>query len=103
MIHTAKFSLGQVVCHTKQAYRGVIIDIDASFQPSGSYNPIYLKHSFAIANPWYRILVDDSNLITYVSEKFLKLDKSQNPVEHPKLIEYLLPTKEGYQAIYTVN
>ena len=59
-----KYAIGQVVKHSKQNYRGVIIDVDYSFQPQGVHSPLMIKKNISTEHPWYRVLVVNSNHIT---------------------------------------
>ncbi|MDX2346289.1 MAG: heat shock protein HspQ [Legionella sp.] len=90
MNHLAKFNIGDVVLHTQQGYRAVVVDIDPLFQASGRYNPQARQRSFAHQNPWYRLLVDETSQMTYVEEPLLQLD-SQTPkktIKNPLLKRY---------------
>jgi heat shock protein HspQ len=93
---TAKFNIGDLVIHTRQGYRGVIIDIDPVFQASGRYNPQACKRDFSIRNPWYRLLVDNSTQITYVEEPLLQKDPDSRLIENPNVDKYLVQLTEGY-------
>lgn len=95
---TAKFKIGEVVTHTKQGYRAVVIDIDPIFQASGRPNPRAAKEAFAIRNPWYRLLVDDSSQMTYVEECHLKSASNQDEINNPKVHEFLIKAQLGYIA-----
>jgi heat shock protein HspQ len=78
----SKYRIGQVVSHSKQKYSGVIIDVDPSFQPRGVKAPIILKKNIAAEHPWYRILVNNTNHITYVKEPLLDTDEMTYPIFH---------------------
>ncbi len=90
MDQLAKFNIGDVVLHKKQGYRAVIIDIDPLFQASGRYNPQAEKRAFAHQNPWYRLLVDETNQMTYVEEPLLLADPEaeKNPMKNTRIEEY---------------
>ncbi|MCP0915002.1 MULTISPECIES: heat shock protein HspQ [Legionella] len=92
----AKFNIGDVVIHKKQGYRAVIIDADPLFQASGQYNPQADKREFACKAPWYRLLVDESSLSTYVEEDLLLRDDSKQAVNNPNVSVYLITIKDGY-------
>ncbi len=94
----AKFNIGDVVVHTRQGYRAVIIDIDPIFQASGRYNPQAIKREFSHRNPWYRLLVDNSSQITYVEECLLTPDSSQQSVDNPNIDRYLVRCESGYRS-----
>lgn len=69
----AKFNIGAVVLHKTHGYRARIVDIDAFFQASGRPNPQAFKREFAMRNPWYRLAVENSTVVTYVEEPYLEL------------------------------
>lgn len=99
MNRTAKFNIGDYVIHTRQGYRGIVIDVDPLFQASGRYNPQALKRAFAQRNPWYRLLVDGSNQMTYVEEKVLQLDLNTQAIDNPQLGCYLIKRNGQYCRI----
>ena len=103
MKELAKYSLGQMVKHKSLEYRGVIIDVDSRFKYSEA---CYL----AIAGkpdkeqPWYHILVDETNYIIYVPEKNINADPSGEPVEHPEIEQYFSRLENGiYQSKFLFN
>lgn len=99
----SKFRIGQVVIHHKQQYSGVIIDVDPSFQPRGVDAPIVLKKNIAAEHPWYRILVNNTNQITYVKEPLLQADPRTYPIDHPELLDYLREEDGQYKGQYDIN
>ena len=97
MIRVAKFNLGDIVTHVRQAYRAVVVDIDPSFFASGRYNPQANKRGFSHRNPWYRLLVDNSSQITYVEECFLIADDfQQSMIDNPNIERYFVKRGNGY-------
>jgi heat shock protein HspQ len=95
----AKFNIGDVVIHSTQGYRAVIIDVDPIFQASGRLNPQSMKREFAKRNPWYRVLVDDSSYIAYVEEIYLKTDPCRpETINNPNVERYLVQNKAGYRS-----
>lgn len=85
----AKFNIGDLVKHSRQGYRAVIIDIDPLFQASGHYNPQAVMRDFATRQPWYRLLVDGSSQITYVEENLLLADVAGGLIDNPNVTLYL--------------
>lgn len=85
----AKFNIGDIVVHNIQGYRAQIIDIDPLFQASGHYNPAAIRKGMAERKPWYRLLIDDSEQMTYVEECYLELDSQALPIQNPKVAAYL--------------
>lgn len=102
-MNQAKYTIGQVIRHTKQNYRGVIIDVDYSFQPQGTAAPITIKKNIATEHPWYRVLVDNTNHITYVKETLLEVDFEEIPISHPDLYHYLKEKNGRYMSQQLLN
>ncbi len=96
MNRIAKFNIGDIVLHTHQNYRAVVIDVDPIFQASGRYNPQALKRTFSQRNPWYRLLVDGCSLITYVEEPLLTHDDNRCTINNPNINHYLTQQSNGY-------
>lgn len=95
-VKMAKFNIGDQVIHQHQKYRAVIIDIDPLFQASGRYNPQVSKRPFSTKNPWYRLLVDNSNQQTYVEEPLLTKDDSLEEISNPQVGQYLIHQNGKY-------
>jgi heat shock protein HspQ len=94
----AQFNIGDLVIHKSSRYRAIVVDVDPLFQASGHYNPQAPKREFATRNPWYRLLVDDSNQMTYVEECMLVADTSELPINNPQVAVYLTELGGHYQA-----
>ncbi len=92
----AKFNIGEIVIHTHQGYRAVIVDVDPLFQASGRFNPQAFKRSFSIEKLWYRLLVDNSSQVTYVNESLLARDEEQQLIDNPNLEDYLIQRHGRY-------
>lgn len=99
MSRMAKFNIGDLVVHKRQGYRAVVVDVDPIFQASGRYNPQVNKREFAKRNPWYRLLVDGCNQITYVEECLLIFDMNPHAIENPNLKQYLEEREGIYKTI----
>lgn len=98
MSKIAKFNIGDLVVHKKQGYRAVVVDVDPLFQASGRYNPQATKRDFAMRNPWYRLLVDNSNQMTYVEECLLAFDSSNKFIDNPQVDFYLEEHHGAYRS-----
>lgn len=85
----AKFNIGDLVRHSRQGYRAVIIDVDPLFQASGHYNPQASEREFATRYPWYRLLVDGSSQMAYVEECLLLPDEQGGIIDNPNISIYL--------------
>lgn len=84
----AKFSVGQLVHHKRFDYRGVIIDVDAEFHGTEDWYKQVASSKPPKENPWYHVLVDESDLRTYVAERNLEPDDIGGPVKHPDVRLY---------------
>ena len=94
--HSAKFSVGQIVGHRLFAYRGVVADVDATFQLSDDwYEQVALTRP-SKDQPWYHVLVDDSDHVTYVAERNLTLDESSEPIRHPLVEQFFDDFSDGH-------
>lgn len=99
MSRVAKFNIGDLVVHKRQGYRAVVIDVDPLFQASGRYNPQASKREFSQRNPWYRLLVDESNQMTYVEECLLAFDENPHAIDNPQVEQYLENRQGEYHTI----
>ena len=96
--HT-KFSIGQVVRHRVHPFRGVIFDIDPTFDNTEEWwQSIPEEHRPKKDQPFYHLLAENetSYYTAYVSEQNLVSDKSGDPVEHPE-VEVLFGALSGDQ------
>ena len=84
-IRRSKFSVGDVIHHRLFDYRGVIYDIDPGFQASEEWYETVAKSRPPKDEPWYHVLVHDATHTTYVAERNLEADDSDEPVTHPML------------------
>ena len=82
-----KFFVGQIVHHNRFDYRGVIVDVDASFQGTESWYDQVASSRPPKDQPWYRILVDGIDQETYVAERHLEPAPDTTPVSHPELLK----------------
>ena len=80
-----KFFVGQIVSHNRFDYRGVVVDVDASFQGTESWYDQVARSRPPKDQPWYRVLVDGAEHETYVAERHLEVAPDTTPVAHPEL------------------
>jgi len=86
MAVSAQFSVGDLVHHKLFDYRGVVIDVDPHLMLSDEWYDTVARSRPPKDQPWYRVLVHDAILETYVAERNLEPDTSGEPIRHP-LIE----------------
>jgi heat shock protein HspQ len=100
----AKFHIGQLVHHLRFDYRGVIVDVDPIFRGDDEwYDQVALSRP-PKDQPWYHVLVDNAEHMTYVAERHLEPDPSGGPIHHPDLERYLGPFAEGsYRSRQPLN
>ena len=93
--YEARFGIGQVVHHQRFEYRGVIADVDATFQGTDEwYEQVALSRP-PRDQPWYHVLVDQSGTTTYVAERHLELDETGGSIRHPLLESFFESFREG--------
>ncbi len=81
----ASFYVGQIVQHQKFAYRGVVSDVDATYQGTEEWYATVARSRPPRDRPWYHVLVDGADHTTYVAERHLEADPTGQPVHHPLL------------------
>jgi ApaG protein len=79
-----RFKRGQTVHHKTEGFRALITDYDMYFIND---EEIYKKNSNNPAKnkPWYYVLIDQTNAISYVAEEHLEIDEDQERIDHPLL------------------
>jgi len=85
MEHRARFFVGQVVHHRRFGYRGVVYDVDATFQGTDEWYNEVARSRPPRSQPWYHVLVDQGEHTTYVAERHLEHDTRGGPIAHPLL------------------
>jgi len=99
MAINAKFSIGQVVYHQKFDYRGVIVDVDATFQGTDEWYEQVARSRPPKGKPWYHVLVDNAEHMTYVAERHLEASSNSEPVNHPAIKAYFEDFQDGRYRI----
>ena len=95
MDSNCKFSIGDIINHLRFDYRGVICDVDATFQGTEEWYNQMAKSKPPRDQPWYHVLVDQSASMTYVAERNLEADSSSTHIEHPLVDQYFSQFKNG--------
>jgi len=91
----AKFGIGQVVHHLRFDYRGVIVDVDASYQGTEEWYHEVARSRPPRDRPWYHVLVHEAEHTTYVAERHLALEPAPAPIEHPMLGQFFDAFEDG--------
>ncbi len=94
-ITRTQFYIGELVHHRLFDYRGVIVDVDQKFQGSEAWYQAVAKSRPPKDKPWYHVLVHGSDHSTYVAERNLEADESQDPINHPMINQFFSSFKEG--------
>ena len=102
MQHSAKFFVGQLVHHKRFGYRGVVFDVDATFQGTDEWYERMAPSCPPKAARWYYVLVDEADHTTYVAEPDLDPDILGVPVEHP-LVDLFFERFERGRHTRTIN
>ena len=90
MIKTAKYQIGQVVRHRIYPFRGVIFDVDPTFNHTEEwYESIPEDIRPSKNQPFYHIFAENeaTEYVAYVSEQNLLPDESRIPLRHPQVDE----------------
>jgi heat shock protein HspQ len=94
----AKFKIGQIVRHRIFPFRGVVFDIDATFNNTEEW---WLAIPEDIRphkdQPFYHLFAEneDSEYIAYVSEQNLLPDTSREPIRHPQVADVFVKGDDG--------
>jgi heat shock protein HspQ len=92
---SAKFFVGQIVHHQKFNYRGVVFDVDATFQGTDDERYESVAQSRPPKHlPWYHVLVAGAEHTTYVAERHLEPDVGRRSCT-PLLPSYAASFKTG--------
>ncbi|MFK5980971.1 MAG: heat shock protein HspQ [Rhizobiaceae bacterium] len=102
MIRSAKYHIGQVVKHRVYPFRGVIFDVDPTFDNTDEwYDSIPEDIRPKKDQPYYHLFAenDETEYVAYVSEQNLLADKSSKPIRHEQVEEIFFLDVDGiYQA-----
>lgn len=83
-IHVStKFALGQVVHHQELGCHAVIIDVDPIFLGDGETASTMVRKGEPLDRPWYHVLINGREHVSYVSEASIEPDPSGAPIAHP--------------------
>lgn len=92
---TAKFSLGQIVRHRDQAFRGLIVDVDGVYAGSeGEPGPDHRDQ------PFYRVLAmgEDTGFLVYAAEGVLEQDTEIEPLSAADQARWFTVDAAGHRA-----
>ena len=102
MERDAKFKIGEIVKHRFLSFRGVIFDVDPTFNNTEEWwlsipEDIRPKKD----QPFYHLLAENevTEYVAYVSEQNLLYDDTGEPVRHPQVTEIFGTFKNGCYEI----
>ena len=81
------FERGQLVCHKRYGYRGVIVDFDFQCTADEKWYQSNMTQPDK-SQAWYHVLVDGTAQTTYAAEDNLQADPSGQPVRHPLVVHF---------------
>lgn len=95
---SAKFQIGQVVKHRVYPFRGVIFDVDPTFNNTEEWwlsIPEEIRPSKD--QPYYHLFAenDETEYVAYVSEQNLLPDQSGEPLRNPDILEFFDDIEDG--------
>ncbi|KZL17549.1 Heat shock protein HspQ [Pseudovibrio axinellae] len=103
---TAKFRIGQVVRHRLYPFRGIVFDVDPTFDNTDEWWESIPEDARPNKDqPFYHLLAEnaESEYIAYVSEQNLETDDSGEPVRHPQVEELFDETMDGDYVVKDVE
>ena len=84
---TVLYKSGQLVKHKRYGYRGVIVDVDLEcLADKGWYQMNQTQPDRK--QPWYHVLVSDTDQITYPAQSSLIPDESCEKIQHAFLAHF---------------
>ncbi len=95
---SARYAVGQVVKHRFYPFRGVVFDVDPTFNNTEEwYNSIPENVRPSKDQPFYHLFAEnaETEYVAYVSEQNLLPDTSGDPVRHPQVDELFERADDG--------
>jgi heat shock protein HspQ len=83
-----RFQVGDVVRGQRSSFRAVVIDVHPRYTGAEDWYERLSGPVPSKSQPWYEILVHDSQRLSYVAEDALEADYSGLPVSHPMVRIY---------------
>jgi len=97
-----KFQVGEIVHHKKYNYRGVIISFDEECKATDDWYYAN-KTQPERAQRWYFVLVDKTEITTYVAEENLESDNKKDPIVHPLVNKFFISFFQGRYHQFSMN
>ncbi len=104
MASAARFDVGELVHHRRFEYRGVVVDVDPTYQGSDDWYEQVARSRPPREAPWYHVLPHGASHTTYVAERNLEPDSEGAPIQHPLVMELFEAFRDGrYVRRRTLN
>lgn len=89
-----RFPHGEVICHKRYGYRGIIVDADSECRATDAW---YYANQTQPSRfqPWYHVLVHKSDQATYVAQDHLQQDRTKERIEHPLVAYFFEESSDG--------
>ena len=89
------FEPGQLVVHRRYGYRGVVVAFDNTCEAEDDW---YLANQTQPSRdqPWYHVLVHESEQITYAAQTSLQTDDSDQQISHPLVEHFFSAFNDGH-------
>ena len=94
-ISRGRFSVGDLIHHRLFDYRGVIADVDVTFQLSEEWYEAVARSRPPKDKPWYHVLVHGAAHMTYVAEQNLARGLVAEPIDHPLIPQFFSRFEDG--------
>ena len=94
MVSEPNFRPGQLVRHRRYNYRGVVVAFDPTCRADDDW---YFSNRTQPdrSQPWYHVLVHDSQQVTYAAQTSLEVDSSEEEIVHPLLPHFFSTFQDG--------
>lgn len=91
----ALFKPANLIRHKLYGYRGIVVDVDSSCKATDSW---YYgnQNQPSRHQPWFHVLVHDSDHVTYVAQDHLSHDQSRAGISHPLLSYFFVKNEQGH-------
>ena len=91
----ARFGVGQLIRHARFDYRGVVVEVDSTFSGTDEWYEAVARSRPPKDRPWYHVLPHGAAHMTYVAERHLEDDPSEQPIDHPLLSHFFQLFSQG--------
>jgi heat shock protein HspQ len=92
--HVGPFEPGQLVVHRRYGYRGVVVAVDDTCEAEDDWYKANQTQP-SRDQPWYHVLVHESEQITYAAQTSLQADDSDQQISHPLVEHFFSAFNDG--------